>query len=352
VAERSPRPSAVAFPEQQEEAIMRLARTIPLLGLALHLSVAAGWAQAPTVIRFGGPGTLEQAEGKAQQLFKKIVEQDSQGRIRVDLFPLNQLGDLREQIEAVQQGTQEMAYATPAWLSAFVPQASVLSFPYLFKDVESAHRLLDGEIGKEISRIAEESRGIKILSFWEVGFRHLSNSVRPVRKLADVKGLKVRLQADPVHLETYRIFGANPVSLPWVEVYTALQQRVIDGFETPYATLFFNRFYEVVKHVTHTAHWYDSYGVYINAGFFKKLAPDLQQVLVKAAAESAKQQRQQQAKDEVTVVDQLKAKGMTVTPLGPAELDEFKKAAEPVYEKFEAKLGKAFVQRVVEAARR
>src|SRR5262249_1340496 len=159
---------------------------------------------------------------RSMQLFKKDVEEQSRGKIAVELFFGGALGGTKELLDQVKAGTLQMSVATTGFMTAYVPKLGVLNFPFLFKSRDAAIQLLDGPFGQEIDRMVGEV-GFKALGFEEVGWRNTVNRLRPINGLKDMAGMKIRLQPIKVHVDTYRLMGANPVAMGFKELYTALQ---------------------------------------------------------------------------------------------------------------------------------
>lgn len=304
-------------------------------------------ADKPALLRVGIPESLENPIGQMANEFKRLVEEKSGNKIKVEVYPSMQLGGVREMVESTQMGNQEIVICTPAWASSFVPQISVLSLPYLFKDSETAHRLTDGEIGNELIKYSRD-QGFQLLGFPEVGFRQLTNNTRPVTKLEDFRGLKIRLQGDPVHIETFKAFGANPVSLNFAELYSALQQKVVDGQENISTNIFFNKFNEVQKYLSYTNTFYDAWLILMNKDIFEAFSPELQAVIQEAADESVAMQRKLIAEANAEY-DRILEDSMISNRIVPAEMERIMEKARSIYPKFNSLIGEELIQKVLAA---
>lgn len=321
-----------------------------LLGLSLMMAMTACGSDEPTASTGGGEaggkaeyvfklGHLQGGDHpyqKGAEKFKELVEQKSNGRIQIDIFPSSQLGNGRDQIEGLQMGSIQLHVGSVAPVANFAPKMNVLSMPYLFESREHAVKVLDGEIGQELSKDLE-SKGIVNLAFWENGWRHLTNNSKPIKTAADASGLKVRVQESPAYISFIKALGSTPTPIPFGELYTAMEQKVVDSQENPLAQIATNKFNEVQKHMTLTAHTYDAAVFLMSKMTLDQLPPDLQQVVKDAALEAGAYERQVSAELEATFLKQLKDSGMTVEE--NPDLDSFRKAVEPVYTELQDQVG-------------
>lgn len=275
--------------------------------------------------------------------FKQIVAEKSKGRIQIDIFPSSQLGNGRDQIEGLQLGTIQFHIGSVAPVANFAPKLNVLSLPYLFRDREQAIKVLDGKIGQELSNDLLQ-KGIVNLAFWENGYRHLTNNVRPIKTAADAKGLKLRVQESPAYISFVHALGATPTPIPFGELYTAMEQKVVDGQENPLAQIATNKFHEVQKYLTLNAHTYDAAIFLMSKAALEQLPADLQQAVKEAAKEAGAYERQVSQESEEKFLQQLKADGMTVEE--HPDLDSFRKAVEPVYLEMQDSIGKDLIEKI------
>ncbi len=300
------------------------------------------------VIRFG----MGAAEGSSSfigaQRFKEILEKESNGRFRVDLFPGGQLGADLSMMQALQMGTLEMTMPATAPIANLTNTFLVFDLPYLLPDVETADRILDGPVGQELLKTLEPV-GIVGLAFAENGFRHLTNSVREVKSVADLKGLKIRVMQNPIHLEVWKNWGVTPTPMPFSEVFTALEQRVVDGQENPIPLIYTSSFHEVNKYISLTGHVYSPFVVMFSKQVWDKLTPAEQQMIKKAAEEMRLYQREvnrQQAKD---FLEKIRAGGKNIiTEIEPQDLQRFIVSARAMYPAFEPRVGKDILEKVLD----
>ncbi|NLG86826.1 MAG: DctP family TRAP transporter solute-binding subunit [Firmicutes bacterium] len=275
--------------------------------------------------------------------FKKAVEAKSDGKIKVSIFPNAQLGSEREMAEGVRMGTIQMTTVTSdGSLPAWVPELQIFSLPYLFRDRDHVYKALDGEIGKELGDKLL-AQGFRSLGFCELGWRHFTNNVRPASKPEDLKGLKIRVQEAKVWFALVEALGATPTPIPFGELYTALQQRTVDGQENPVGSIRSMKFYEVQKYLTLDGHTYAPGSVLINPKFFDSLSPELQQVVEEAAKEAIAAQREIIAKQEEEDLQYLKDNGMEVIE---ADREAFAEATKDVPETVSDQVPLELVERV------
>ena len=335
--------------EQQEgdKAMRKHLPTIVAFPIAAVLFFGARAEAGQTLIRIGIPEALDNPIGVMSEEIKEKAESRSGGRITVEVYPSNQLGGPREMLEGVHLGTLEVTVCTPSDLGNFIPQMSVLAFPFLFKDRAQAYRILDGEIGDELSEYARKG-GFEVLGYPEVGFRQILNSVRPITKLEDFQGIKIRLPGNPVRLAAFRALGANPVSISFAECYSALQQRVCDGLENSPTNLYFNKFYEVTKFMSMTGILYDAFAITMNKEIYDEMPADLQEILKTACKEAIDNQRKLNSEMDDKSVQEI-AKFIPVNELEPAEADRIAEKARSVYSQFENEIGKELIEKVLKA---
>ncbi len=306
---------------------------------------AVGAGKAEFTFRLGHLQGTDHPYQKGAEKFRELLAEKTNGRIAVNIFPSSQLGNGRDQVEGLQLGTIHLHVGSVAPVANFAPKLNVLSLPYLFRDRGHAFQVLDGEIGQELS--AElETKGIINLGFWENGWRHLTNDVRPIKTAADVSGLKVRVLESAAYVSYMKALGATPTPIPFGELYTALEQKVVDGQENPLAQIATNKFAEVQKYLTLNGHTYDAAVFLMSKTAYDQLPPDLQQAVREAAAEAAAYQRELSEQSEAEYLKQLKESGMQVEE--NPDLESFRKAAEPVYREIENSIGADLIKRVQE----
>lgn len=281
-----------------------------LWGLCAVLWAGAAFA-APVNVKFAHSGSLEHQYHIGAEHFKKLVEEASGGEIQVTIFPQGQLGGERELAESVRMGTVEVGALAASNMAGFVPELQVFGVPFLFPGREQVYAALDGSIGAELAGYMMK-KGFANLSFWEVGFRNMTNNVRPVKTPADMKDLKIRVQESKIWIEFMRTLGAVATPIPFGELYTALQQKVTDGEENPIATIYSMKFYEVQKYISMTGHTYEPALVIANAKWLEGLDPKHRDILGEAAAKTAAFQRETLAKLEAERLEAIRKTGVEI----------------------------------------
>ncbi len=279
--------------------------------------------------------------------FADLIKDRTGGRIVIKLYPSNQLGKgEREMTEGIQQGAIDLLITSTGPLGGFCPSINILDFPFLFRDFEHVDRVLDGSIGRRLLDDFEKA-DIKGLAFWENGFRHLTNNRVAVRNVGDAKGLKIRTMENKVHLAAWKAAGLNPTPMAWGEVYTALQQKVIDGQENPVAVFYSSKFWEVQKHFSLTQHVYSPSPLLMSKKTFYAMPKDDQALFVKTALEVAKFQRKINRDAEEAKLKEIAAKGVAV--VRNVDKESFRKAMAPVYGAFSDQFSRADIEAIMNA---
>lgn len=317
-----------------------------VLGATLAL---APDAYAQQRLRVAGNFPLDHTASKAMEIFKKEVETATKGELQIDLFPNMMLGGAAENVDQVRSGTVFAIVTSIAYFSRIVPEYEAVSLPFLFSSREAAFRVMDGSVGKLFDKKMAD-KGFVSLGYGELGYRHLTNNVRPIASAADFKGLKIRLQPNEVHLATFRALGANPVAMDVKEVYSALQQGVLDGQENPYNIIATRRFNEVQKHLTDTGHFYDFINAAANKRQFDKLKKPHQEAILKGMEQAMKWQRAEAAKLDDGWRQELVKSGMTFTALPMQARTELRNATASVGEALKKRIDPKIVDAVAAEA--
>jgi C4-dicarboxylate-binding protein DctP len=277
-----------------------------------------------------------------QEVFKKEIEEKSGGRLVVEIYPNAQLGSDRQAFESVSMGSLEMTMCTMAIASGFEEKVTVLDLPFLFKTKEAVYNALDGELGAKLNELLVKHNVLN-LGYAEGGFRHITNSKRPITKPEDLNGIKLRTQENPIHVAAFKAFGANPTPMAFGELFTALQQKTVDGQENPINLIYASKFHEVQKYLTLTGHVYGTACFFVNNDFFNKLPEDLQKIVQEAADKAKDYQRQLCTQQDDEYLVELE-KVMEVYELTPEEKQAFVDKAAAVYEEFEKKHGSELIE--------
>ncbi|NLK19748.1 MAG: DctP family TRAP transporter solute-binding subunit [Synergistaceae bacterium] len=307
-----------------------------VLLLVFALAVAPTAEAAKISFKLGHSVSDQHPYHLGAEKFKEIVEKESGGEIEIALFPNNQLGTgERDLLEGLQLGTVDIYVGSTGPMGGFEKKFMLFDFPFLFKDKAQAYSVLDGEIGQYVMGLLDKI-GIKGLAWYENGFRHFTNSKRPVNTPEDAKGLKLRTMENKIHMALWKVMGADPTPMAWGEVFTALQQGTVDGQENPIPIIFVQKIYEVQKHLALTGHVFSPAMIAIAEAKFNGLSEEHKALFLKAAKESALYQREQITRMEDEQVAKLKELGMQVTE---PDVALFREATKPVYDEFKGELG-------------
>ncbi len=265
--------------------------------------------------------------------FKELVEEKTDNKVQIEIFPNATLGDERTLLEGMQMGTIDMGVITNGPVANFLPEIAVFELPFLFSSPEEAYAVLDGPIGQELLDKLETVQ-LKGLAYAERGFRNLTNSKRPVTRPEDIKGLKIRVMENPVYIDTFQALGANAVPMAWTEALTALQQKTIDGQENPVNVIYSFKLSETQKYLSMTRHTYAPAIFVMSLDKFNSLPEDIQTVFTECAQQAAEYERQVNADSEKQQLEEIRAQGMEVV----SEMDTtpFKEAVQTVYDKYGA----------------
>lgn len=292
-------------------------------------------AEAEFVIRVGHTNAPTHHYQVGLEYFAERVAEKTDGRVEILVFPADQLGGQRQEVEGLMMGTHDMVLTSTMVLSNFEPAIGAFDLPFLFTNREHIFKVLDGEIGDEMAAKFEE-QGIKLLAYWENGFRYITNSVRPIVVPEDLRGLKIRVPESPVFLSTFTTMGAAATPMAFGEVFSALQLGTVDGQETPAGHIIHKAFFEVQDYLSLTGHFYTAQPLAISKDLFDSLPADIQQAIVEAAIEARDFQRQLAVESEQTYLEQLAGHGMTILEV---DIPAFQAAVQPVYEQFEDQHG-------------
>nr|WP_316641779.1 TRAP transporter substrate-binding protein [uncultured Roseateles sp.] len=300
------------------------------------LCALAGSAAAQTVLKIGYATSKESHYGVGSTVFCDEMEKGTAGRYKCQQFPSSALGGEREQIEAVQLGTQDLTNTSTGPLGNFVPEAKIFDIPFLFRDYDHARHTMDGPIGQDVLKKLQ-GKGLIGLAWTENGFRHMTNSKRAIVHATDASGLKLRTMENKVHMEGYKTFGLLPTPMPFPELFTALQQGTVDGQENPIPVILASKFSQVQKHLSLTGHVYSPAVLLLSPTVWNKLSDADKKVFVDAANKGAAAQRKKVNDDEATGIAQLKKDGMLVVEKVDGE--SFRKAVAPAYVGFAKEFG-------------
>lgn len=305
------------------------------IALCLAVLLFPGAAPAKVTLKLGHTGAPNHHYNLTCEKFVEAVKQKSNGEIEIKIFPSDQLGNQRQLVEGAQLGTVDMVLTSDSQLSSFIDAFGALNLPFLFRDIDHVGKAMDGEVGAYFSKEAEK-KGIVILGYWENGFRHVSNSKRPIEKIEDLKGLKLRTPNSQVTLESFKALGALPTPMSFGEIYSALQLGTVDGQENPVAHILTQKWYEVQKYFSLTTHQHNVEPLCMSKIIFDSLKPEYQTILLEEGRAHAIVSRNMVTDDEANQLEELKTK-ITVNTV--PDLKPFQEACKPVYDNARNKYG-------------
>lgn len=312
--------------------------------LSLALGTSA-FAQAPTVLKIGYATSKESHYGVGSTVFCDEIEKGTQGRFKCQHFANSALGGEREQIEAIQLGTQDLVNTSTGPVGNFVPEVKIVDIPFLFRDYDHARKVMDGPIGQDILT-KFQSKGIVALAWTENGFRHMTNSKRDIVKPADAAGLKMRTMENKVHMDGYRTFGILPTPMAFPELFGALQQGTVDGQENPIPVILASKFSQVQKHLSLTGHVYSPALLLLSPKVWNKLSDGDKKVFTEAAKKAAIAQRRKVNDDENNGIAQLEKDGMKVTRT--VDGAAFRDALKPAYVSYAKEFGADNIKKITD----
>jgi tripartite ATP-independent transporter DctP family solute receptor len=313
------------------------------LGAALLLPSMAQAEIKDRTLRFAFQNAQEHPQGQGAKKFADIVEQKSGGKIKVRLFPSGQLGGDLQTVSALQGGTIDLTVLNAGLLVGQVKEFGLFDLPFLFESGKEADAVVDGPFGRKLADLLP-AKNLMSLGYWELGFRNLTNSRRPVTKLEEIQGLKVRVVQSPLYIDLFNTLGANAVPLPFPELYTALEQKTVDGQENPVTLINTSKFYEVQKHLTLTRHTYNPQIVVFSKRVWDRLDADEKKLIEDAAQEARTFQREFSREQETKALEAVKAAGMQVVELPAAEVTRIREKVQPVIKKFSEGVNEATVK--------
>lgn len=310
--------------------------------LATVAMAAVGFASAQDIkertLKFGLNGPEGHPAVAGMKAFAESVAAKSGGKIKVQLFLNGALGSDQAVVSSLKGGTIEMAVMNSGILASEVKALEIFDFPFLFANEKEADAIADGPIGQKMHAQLQD-KGIVGLSYWELGFRSITNSKRALNKVEDIEGLKLRVIPNAINVDWVKALGANPTPLPFPEVYAAMEQKAIDGQENPVSVIAANKFWEVQKYVTLTNHQYNPQSVIFSKKVWDSLSPTEKKIIDESSDAAAKNQRTQSRAALAANLELLKKNGMMVSQFTPAEVAKLREKMKPVIDKHSAAVG-------------
>ena len=307
---------------------------------------ASGKSVKPIVLKVAHNGNDIHPFQRGFEEFKTRIEAQARGAVDVQIFPNAQLGSEQEATQMVKLGLIAASASTLAGgLATSVPEAELFNLPFIFNDLDGCYRVIDGPIGQDLARVIERKLNCIVLGYWFSGIRNVWNSKRPVRAPSDLRGIKIRVMASPILIETFNTLGAQATPMAFGELYSALQTRVVDGGETDYLDLLYERFYEVTKYVSLTHHMYVVTALIFSQKIYDGLPADLQAAVLKAGRASVEVERAAVAGLSASALAELKKRGLQFIEVDRAL---FRDKVQSVYDNNAGRVGgMALIEKVV-----
>ena len=276
--------------------------------------------------------------------FKNALETASSGNITVELYPNSSMGSLAENMESMRIGDLEMAALNDSVIGALVPEYNLVGLPFLWTSLDAAHEALDGDFGDYLSQKLADQAGILNLGWGDVGFRNITNSRKAISSPADMAGLKIRTMTNTLHVEYFTALGALPTPMSFSELFTALQQKTVDGQENPTALIYNNALHEAQSYMTVSEHVFTAINMNIAANFYNSLPEDYQAAIAEASKNTMAYQRELITEQNQSLLSDIEAANVEVTVLTPEQKAEFQKIAEDtVYKTAAAEYGQELI---------
>lgn len=307
-----------------------------LLALSLVVSLAAGAAFAATVIKIGNVLNPDHVWNTSLDGFATDVKKATEGRVEIQVYPSSQLGNEKDMIEGLTLQTVDGGLIGGGSFQSIEPKFGIEALPYAWPTHEAVYAAMDGELGNKLFKLLAD-KNIIGLAWWENGFRHITNNKRPIVVPSDLKGIKIRVTPDKMRLDTFNTLGASPMPISFGELYTALQQGVVDGQENPFAIIYSSAFYEVQKYLSLSGHIWGSAILCVNSSVWNKLSAEDQSTVMKLAAKWRDEERRLTIAQEDDFLAKLKEKGMEVNKVDKAA---FQAAVQSVWADYESVFGK------------
>lgn len=319
--------------------------------ISCAVAVSAFAAEKVYTIKFAHVVAATTPKGKAADFFAKRVEELSGGKVKVQVFPSAQLVDDDRVFGALKLGNVQMAAPSFSKFTPIVPQFQLFDMPFIFRDTAHLHAVEDGEVGNELKKLIEK-KGFVALDYWDAGFKQFSSSKKAIVEPSDAKGQKFRIMSSKVLEAQTKAVGGNPQVLPFSEVYSALQQGVVDATENPLSNFYNSKFYEVQSSLTLSDHGYLGYLVVVSEKFWKGLPDALKENVKTAMSEATKFEREESAKEEEHLLNLLKEHSaktgkLQITTLTPEQKANWANIMKAVYPEFYGVIGKDLIEKTI-----
>ena len=321
--------------------------------VAALASLTALPAQAQKVIKYAHfqPGKADQPKHAAALAFKEHVEKASNGSLKVEIYPAGQLGPAQQIMEGLRLGSVEVGVVHDGGIPGVYKTFNIFGLPFVFNDHAHAYAVLDGAFGKELAEDMRKKTGIRLMAYADNGIRHFTNSKRAIKTPDDMKGLKMRVQPSPVFVKLVESLGGNPTAIDWGELPAALAQGTADGQENGVTNILAASLYQHQKHITLDGHVYSLHAYLVSERFFNTLNDGEKKAVTEGVEIAKKIHRDMTREQDLSAKKVLTDKGMTVTELSPAEIDRFRKLAQPAVKTYlDADVSKEWTEKLIAAA--
>ncbi|GEO39845.1 tripartite ATP-independent transporter DctP family solute receptor [Skermanella aerolata] len=288
---------------------------------------------------------IDHPHGIGAKKFGELLEQKSGGKMKAKAFGGGSLGGDAQVISSLQGGVVEMTLVSPGLLTGLIKEFSVFDLPFMFTSYREVDAVMDGPVGTRLLGMLTD-KGLIGLGYWDHGFRNITNARRPINRMEDISGLKVRVIQIPIFIDTFSALGANPVPLPFPELYTALETGTVDGQENPFASIETSKFYEVQKYAATTGHVYNPLVAIFSKKIWDKLTEDERRIVQEAATEAGLYERKVSREANEKSMQTLRGEGMQITELSVEEIDRMRQKVKPVTDKYTQSIGPDLVAEV------
>jgi tripartite ATP-independent transporter DctP family solute receptor len=321
---------------------LKLAGKISVLVIGAALATAGVAQVKEQTLRYAHVGAPTHPSVMGAEKWAQLLKEKSGGKITLKVFGNGVLGGDVQVLSAVQGGTIDLTAMNSGILQSIAKEFAIFDFPFMFASGPEADAVLDGEFGKKMAALLE-TKNLVNLAYWELGFRQVTNSKREIKTLEDFSGIKLRVIQSPIYIDTFNALGMNPVPMSFTELYTGLEQKIVDGQENPYSVIESSKFYEVQKYLTVSNHMYNPQSVLISQKKWNALSKEEKDILMSTLAEATKWQRENSRKLSDDSLANLK-KSMTISTLSDEELTKIRTKLKPVIDKFGADVGPELVK--------
>ncbi|MEK4495330.1 TRAP transporter substrate-binding protein [Ureibacillus sp. FSL W8-0352] len=293
-------------------------------------------ADKPLIIKFSHVTAVDSVKGKSANYFAELVDEKTEGRVKVEVYPSSQLYGDADELDALVSGNVHMIAPSVTKMVKIDPRWQYVDMPYLFKDEEHVQKFFDSEVAHELFNSEQLAQNdIKGMAFWPNGFKHFSNNKHPLVKPEDFKGLKFRTQAGQVLEKQFESLGAGSATISFGETYAALQQGTVDGAENPFNNFDTMKFYEVQKYLSTTQHGRLDYAIFVNKSFWESMPEDLRVLVEEALAEATEYAQKLAAEENQKSFEKIKSLGtVEVYEMTDEERQALREALQPVYDEF------------------